>query len=145
MRYNGSGLVFLRSLPEVNPNRIAVAGHSSGGQLALLLIERDSRVRAAVVFGAAAASWNNSALLRSRLLTAVRLTTAPAFFIHAENDFSVAPGKALAAEMTRLEKRNRLKIFPRVGQTPGEGHDFVYSRPSEWVPDVFAFLNECMR
>jgi hypothetical protein len=51
----------------------------------------------------------------------------------------------LAAEMTRLGKRNQLKIFPPVGRTPGQGHDFVYLRPSEWGPDVFAFLDECTR
>ena len=67
------------------------------------------------------------------------------FFIHAANDFSVAPGEALAAEMTRLGKANRVKIYPAVGNTPAEGHDFVYLGLPTRERDVFAFLDANMR
>jgi dienelactone hydrolase len=140
-----AGLAFLRAQPEVDARRIAVAGHSFGGQLSLLLAERDAQLRAAVIFGAAAASWDASPKLRSRLLAAVGHTSVPVFFIHAANDFSVSSGKALAEEMTRLGRPNRIKIYPNIGQTPGEGHDFVYIGLSTWKPDVFSFLDEHMR
>ena len=139
------GLAFLRGCPEVDARRIAAAGHSFGGLLTLLLAEREPSLRAAIVFGAGARSWESSPKLRSRLLAAVGHTNVPIFFIHAANDFSIAPGKALAAEMARLGKLNRIKIYPSIGQSASEGHDFYYLGLSIWEPDVFAFLDERMR
>lgn len=137
-----AGLDFLRGHREVDGRRIAVAGHSFGGQLSLLLAERDSTLRVAVVFGAAAGSWEGSPKLRARLVAAVDRTVVPVMFVHAANDYSVEPGKVLAAEMAKLGKAQQLKIYPAVGRTPDEGHDFVHSRVSMWEPDVFAFLDE---
>jgi carboxymethylenebutenolidase len=137
-----AGLGFLRALPEVDPRRIAVAGHSFGGSLTLFLAARDTTLRAAVDFSGSAYSWRLSPELRARLLEAVGRTSAPVFFIHAANDYSVAPGRALAAEMQRLGKAHRLKIYPAVGRTAKEGHGFVFSGVGMWEPDVFAFLDE---
>ena len=67
-----AGLSFLKTLPVIDSHRIAVVGHSFGGQLTLLAAEHDRSLRAAVTFGAAAASWEGSPELRERLLTAVR-------------------------------------------------------------------------
>ena len=83
--------------------------------------------------------------LRARLLSAVGATTVPTFFIHAANDYSVAPGKALAAEMTRVGRANRLKIYPSFGTTASEGHNMVDLGVAVWEDDVFAFLTECLR
>jgi len=47
----------LRTVPEIDSRRIAVVGHSFGGKLALLEVERDADLRAAVTFAAAAESW----------------------------------------------------------------------------------------
>ncbi len=140
-----AGLAFLRALPEVDARRIAVAGDSFGGSLTVLEAERDSAVRAAVVFSCAGYSWDKSPPLRARLLAAVARAAPPIFFIHAENDYSLAPGKALDAELRRLRKRSRLKIYPPVGQSAEDGHAFLYLRVSAWEPDVFAFLDEHMR
>gem|GEM_PF-3850031 len=54
-----AGLLFLKNLPGVDSRRIAVVGHSFGGQLTLLAAERDTSLRAAVTFSAAASSWEN--------------------------------------------------------------------------------------
>lgn len=139
-----AGLAVLRARPDVDTARIAVVGYSFGGQLTLLGAERDG-IRAAVVFGAAAGSWEGSSKLRDRLLAAVRRTIAPVFFIHAANDYSIAPGKALDAEMARAGRLHRLKIYPAVGSTPRDGHDFIHQRISSWETDVFAFLDEHTR
>jgi dienelactone hydrolase len=139
-----AGLDVLRARSDVDTARIAVVGYSFGGQLTLLLAERHG-IRAAAVFGAAAGSWESSSKLRDRLLAAVRRTTAPVFFIHAANDYSIAPGKKLDAEMARAGRSHRLKIYPAVGSTPRDGHDFIHQRVSSWEPDVFAFLDERTR
>jgi dienelactone hydrolase len=140
-----AGLAFLRALPEVDPRRVAVAGHSFGGSLTLLVAERDTMLRAVVDFAGAAYSWGRSPQLRARLLAAVRRIAAPVFVIHAANDYSVAPAEVLAAEMARLGKPHRVKIYPPFGRTADEGHSFVYLSVATWEPDVFAFLDESMR
>ena len=135
-----AGLALLRSLPEVDVHRVAVVGHSFGGSITLLVAARDTAVRAAVVFGAAAASWSQSPTLRARLLAAVGRTRAPVLFIHAANDYSLAPGKALASEMQRLRKPHGLKLYSAIGRESRDGHNLVYRSVSTWERDVFGFL-----
>lgn len=137
-----SGLAFLRSLPGVDRQRIAVVGHSFGGSLALLLAERDHSLRAVVDFAGAAASWPRSSYLRARLISAANNLTTPVFFIHAANDYSTTPGEVLDAELARLGKIHRLKVFPAFGQTVNEGHNFIYFSVRTWERDVFAFLGK---
>jgi carboxymethylenebutenolidase len=136
-----AGLAFLRALPEVDPRRVAIAGHSFGGSLTLLVAERDSGLRAAIVFSGAGYSWEGSPPLRTRLLEAVGRTAVPIFFIHAANDYSVSAGKVLGTELARLGKPYRVKIYPAVGETHDDGHDFIHRAVPIWEPDVFAFLD----
>ena len=140
-----SGLAFLRALPEVDAREVATIGHSFGGSLTLLLAERDPNLRAVVIFSGAGYSWDRSAPLRARLLEAVAHVTAPIFFIHAANDFSLSAGKALDARLEQLGRPHRLKLYPPVGHTPEDGHSFLYLGMNTWEPDVFAFLDEHMR
>ena len=140
-----AGLAWLRGRPEVNARRVAVVGHSFGGSLTLLIAESDPQLEAAVAFGEGGWSWERSSLLRARLLAAVDHAHAPIFLIHAANDYSIAPGESLAAEMERHGKPHRLEIYPAVGTTPEAGHDFVYSSIGVWESDVFAFLDEHVR
>lgn len=140
-----SGLEFLRSLPKVDAHNVAVIGHSFGGSLTLLLAEREPNLRAVVIFSGAGYSWDRSAQLRARLLAAVAHITAPVFFIHAANDYSLGAGKTLDARLEQLGKPHRLKIYPPVGHTVDEGHGFLYLGVRSWEPDVFAFLDEHMR
>jgi dienelactone hydrolase len=145
MRDVEAGLAFLRSRPDVQAGRLSVVGVSFGGSLTLLVAERDSTLRAGVAFAIGGYSWERSPPLRARLLEAADRTQVPMFFIHAANDYSVAPAQALGAEMTRLGKPNRVKIYPAVGKTPQEGHDFVDLGVQTWEADVFGFLDEHVR
>lgn len=140
-----AGLSFLKTLPGVDARRIAIVGHSFGGQLSLLAVEQDSTLRAAVTFSAAASSWESSSEVRERMLAAVRKTTVPIMLLHAENDYSTAPGKAMADELARLGKPHVLKIYPPVGRTADEGHNFLYTALPEWEGDVFGFLDQYVR
>ena len=137
-----AGLSFLKASPAIDAKRIAIAGHSFGGQLTLLAAERDNTLRAAVAFAAAANSWERSSELRERLLTAVNKATAPIMLIHAANDCSTAPGYALASELDRLHKPHLLKVYPPVGRTSEDGHNFLYLASQRWEHDVFKFLEE---
>jgi dienelactone hydrolase len=140
-----AGLSFLKNLPEVDARRVAVAGHSFGGQLTLLEAERDPAIRAAVTFGAAANSWDGSAELRARALAAVAKITVPVLLIHAANDYSVTPGKSMANEFARLSKPYEFKLYPPVGQTSSDGHNFLYTEVALWEDDVFKFLDQKVR
>ena len=140
-----AALSFLQSAPAIDAKRIAIVGHSFGGQLTLLAAERDNTIRAAVTFAAAAGSWERSPELRKRLLTAVDKSTAPIMLIQAANDYSTAPSYALADELERLHKLHLLKIYPPVGQTADDGHNFLYLAIPQWEHDVFGFLDEYLK
>jgi hypothetical protein len=49
---------------------------------------------------------------------------------------------ALAAELDRMHKANLLKICPAIGQSPDDGHNFMYLGIQHWEPDVFKFLDD---
>jgi carboxymethylenebutenolidase len=140
-----SGLKFLQALPYVDAKDVGAVGHSFGGSLTVLLAEREPSLRAVVVFSGAGYSFDRSPELRTRLLAAVDHIAAPVFFIHAENDFSVSSGKVLDARREQIGKPHRLKIYPPIGHTVDDGHDFLHLGVNIWESDVFAFLDENMR
>jgi len=140
-----AALKVLRALPYVDARDVAAIGHSFGGSLTVLLAEREANLRAVVVFSGAGYSFDRSPELRARLLTAVDKVAAPMFFIHAENDFSLSSGKVLDARRELIGKPHRLKVYPPIGETVDEGHDFLHLGVNIWEPDVFAFLDEHMR
>ena len=136
-----AALAFLKTVPGIAPERIAVAGHSFGGQLSLLAAERDKTIRAVVTFGAAADSWERSPELRERLTNAVRLTHAAIMLTHAENDFGTSAARAMSDELARVHKPHSLKIYPPVGLTSEDGHGMLYENIPAWESDVFEFLD----
>jgi predicted alpha/beta hydrolase len=119
---------------------VAVAGHSFGGQLTLLEASHDRTVRAAVTFGAAAASWDGSPELRDRLIETLRGLAMPVMLIQAANDYSLSPSSAMDGELSRLSKPHVRKIYPAFGNTPSHGHNFLYFETVRWEQDVFVFL-----
>lgn len=140
-----AALSYMKGLAFVDRNRIAVAGNSFGGIQTVLMAERGEGVRAAVDFAGAAQTWALAPLLRERMLTAVRNAKVPIYFIQAENDQDLSPSRVLSAEMQRLGKPHKIKIFPPVGKTAEDGHSFGYFGGKIWEPEVFAFLGETMK
>jgi carboxymethylenebutenolidase len=137
-----SGLTFLKTVPDVDPKRIAIVGHSFGGMLTLLSGDHDSTIRAEVTFAAGANSWRSSQELGDRILAAVRKTAAPIMLVYAANDFDTTPGKDISAELNRFHKSHLLKIYPAIGKTSDDGHNLLYLGISEWESDVFQFLDD---
>ncbi len=140
-----AALAFLRARPYVDAGKVALVGHSFGGSLTLLMAETEPDLRAVVVFSAAGYSFDRSSELRARLLAAVDHIAAPVFFIHAENDYSLSSGKVLDARRELAGQPHRLKIYPPIGETVEEGHDFLHIGESIWESDLFAFLDGKMR
>lgn len=143
-----SALSYLKQLPFVDGNRVAVAGCSYGGIQTVLAVEADAGqkfgLRAAIDFAGGAMSWRSSSL-RSRMISAIRKATIPVLFIQAENDYDLGPSRTLANELERLGKPHKMMIFPPYGQTHQEGHNFCGGPGGEiWGPTVFSFLDAAM-
>jgi dienelactone hydrolase len=140
-----NALDVLRAVPEVDSNRIVIAGHSFGGSLAMLVAERDPSIRAIVNFGGGAGSWNRSPILRDRLIAAARKLQTPVLYIQAANDYSTAAGEVLSSELQRLGKPHRLQTYRAFGKTAAEGHNILYLSIKTWQQDVFEFLDQFVR
>ena len=143
-----AGLVYLKQRPNVDPQRIAVAGCSYGGIQTLLALEANAEQklgsRAAIDFAGGAMSWRSSSL-RARMISAVRKATIPVLFIQAENDYDLGPSRTLAGELEKLGKPHKLLIFPPYGHTHEEGHGGFCSRGGDiWGSGVFSFLDSSM-
>jgi len=140
-----AALNFLRALPEVSAHNVSAIGHSFGGSLTVLMAEREPELRAIVLFSPGGYSFDRSPELRQRLFAALPRIAAPAFFIHAENDYSLSSGRALDLRLEQLGKAHRLKIYPPIGKTLDDGHDLLELGISTWELDVFAFLDKHTR
>ncbi len=139
-----SGLKFLRALSYVDARDVAAIGHSFGRSLTVLLAEREPNSRVAVVLSGAGYSFDRSPALRERLLAAVDHIAAPIFFIHAQNVYFLSSSKVLDARCEQIGKPHRLKIYPPIGHTLDDGHDFLHLGVNICEPDVLAFLDENM-
>jgi carboxymethylenebutenolidase len=141
-----AGLNYLRSQPFVDPARIAISGCSYGGIQTLLTGERDLGVKALVPFAPGAMSWEQNVLLQDRLVRAVDLAKAPVFLIQAENDYSLAPSRALRKEANKKKKDFQSKIYSAFGSNHQDGHwGFCSSATDDWGNDVLAFLETQMK
>jgi dienelactone hydrolase len=126
LRDAGAGLAFLRGFPEVDARKLAIVGHSFGGSLTILQAEKEPDLRAVVILSGAGYSWERSPELRALLLAAVAHVQAPVLFIHTANDYSLNPGKHLDARRRQLGQPHLLKIYPPIGTTPDDGHNFPF-------------------
>jgi dienelactone hydrolase len=141
-----AGLNYLKSLPFVDPARIAISGCSYGGIQTLLTGERDLGVKALVPFAPGAMSWERNVPLQDRLLRAVDRAKAPVFLIQAENDYDLAPSRVLSREAKKKKKEFQSKIYPAFGSTHQDGHwRFCSTATDVWGNDVLAFLEAQMK
>jgi dienelactone hydrolase len=136
---------WLGSRPEVAAGRVGTIGSSFGGVMALLGAAQRPALRCAVDFAGAAMNWERTPTLRATMLGAARRLTVPIALVQAENDYSTAPTRALAAELTRLGKVHAARVFPPFGLTADEGHLFFQNGAPIWGPWVRAFLDRWLQ
>lgn len=135
-----AALAYLKALPEVDSQRIAVAGCSFGGVQTVLMAEKGLGLRAAVDFAGAAQNWQHSPDLRARMTQAVQHSQMPIFFIQAKNDYDVSPSRDLASAMDKSAKPHAIQIFPSFGKSNQEAHEFCVHGGEIWAPQVFSFF-----
>ncbi|SFZ84556.1 Alpha/beta hydrolase family protein [Devosia enhydra] len=131
---------YLRSLPEIDADRIAVAGSSFGGVNTLFAAGKDASLRAAVEFAGAAMNWDRNPILAEAMLEIARQLTPPIFFAQAANDFSIRPTIELAQARLDAGKPVVSRIYPAFGVRPMEGHLLAGRGPQVWGEDVRRFL-----
>ncbi|SRR5712692_4454657 len=144
-----AALSYLKGLPYVDTNRIAVAGCSYGGIQTILAVEANAEMnlglKGAVDFAGAAMTWARAPNMRNRLLSAVRKATIPILFVQAENDYDLGPSRALAKELERLGTPHKVAIFPPYGRTAADGHGgFCFEGGDVWGAEVLSFLASAM-
>ncbi len=134
---------YIRERPDVDPNRIVLAGHSAGGVLTTFAVADDLGVRAAITMATGAQNWNTSPDAQQWMRDAVRRANVPLLLIQAENDFNTSPTRDLSAEMEAAGKPHTASIFPPNGTTAADGHAFCAQQAIEvcW-PDISAFLHQ---
>jgi dipeptidyl aminopeptidase/acylaminoacyl peptidase len=103
-----AALNYLKSLSYVDTRRIAVAGCSFGGIQTILAAGEELELRAAVDFAGAAQVWSGSLAMRERMLAAARRAIAPILLIQAENDYNLAPSRALDEELKQAGKPHEI-------------------------------------
>jgi carboxymethylenebutenolidase len=140
-----AAVAYLKGVPEVDPQRIAVAGCSFGGIQTVLMAEKGLGLRGAVDFAGAAQNWQHSPDLRSRMIQAVQHSQMAIFFIQAKNDYDISPSHDLAAAMEKSAKPHALQIFPSFGKSNQDAHEFCIHGGEIWAPQVFSFLAQSMQ
>lgn len=123
----------LHRVPEVDPDRIYVAGHSSAANLALLLAEHEPRIRACVAYAPAVdalAHWRDAAdelsdllpgstefLKRSSPITHAKHLDCPLLLFYARDDSpaTIEGCNRLANELRRLGNDVTLVTVPSGG------------------------------
>jgi dienelactone hydrolase len=146
-----AGLAWLRTLPYVDTQRIAVSGWSFGGIETIPGAAANPGYRAAIDCAGGALSWNGSPTLRAHMVAAVQPITIPVFLMQAENDASTEPTKTLGAESQRLGKPYQATIYPTWrtttphGATVAEGHLLCGEGEAIWGADALAFLGAYLK
>ena len=136
---------WLKTQPEVDPNRIVVSGCSFGGIQTLLTAEIGVGARAFIAFAPAAQSWGNMPL-EEMLEDAVKHAKAPVFILQAQNDYSTQPAEVLGK--IAVAHGGRAKIYPAFGKTAQEGHAAFATTSAGiavWGEDVLQFIEAALR
>ncbi|MBA2677382.1 MAG: prolyl oligopeptidase family serine peptidase [Ktedonobacteraceae bacterium] len=135
-----ASLDWLCAQPQIDPDRIALAGSSFGGVVTILAAGRTSQFRAGISFAGPSQTWPHASALQEAMIASVQKTPLPFFLLQAQNDHSLLPTYMLGAEFARLNKPHETRIYPALGTTPMEGHGIFGGGVAWWYADVERFL-----
>jgi len=135
-----AALSYLKGLPFVDPQRLAVMGASFGGIQTMLAAERGQGYRVAVNCSGAAQTWGNAPDLQRRLIAAARGAAMPVFFMQARNDYDLTPNRVLSEQVRSAGKPVEAKVYSPYGSGARDGHSFCVRGADVWLPDVLGFI-----
>ncbi|MFO1463247.1 MAG: acetylxylan esterase [bacterium] len=146
-RDGGAAAKWLKQQPNVDHSRIFMTGHSMGGQLTLLVAEKNAElnlgIRAFLAFSPGAAGWND--ILEPRLIHAVTDATAPIFLMQPEGDLSLSPSQVLGPILQGKGAPNGYKVYPTPFEDGNDAHNKFANSPDGieiWSADAMNFFQE---
>ena len=138
---------YVSTLPFIDPQRLILAGHSSGGFASLILASRGlPGVKGIINFNGGRGSTARSNCSPGRLIEACalagRTTRVPALWIYSENDSYFPPwlAREMHASFHRAGGRGEFVMLPPFCE---EGH-YLFTDVrglDQWTPVVNRFLN----
>ncbi len=143
--------------PIINPDKIAIMGHSFGGMMALFSNDVLTGHKAVINIAGASQSWtffdeedgintpDDSNSIRI-LKDAVRGANEPIYFLEPKNDVSIRPTVVFSRVAGNQEQRYQASIFgpvPNVSSTDEAHSKFVKDKDEvkRWGPSVIEFLS----
>jgi pimeloyl-ACP methyl ester carboxylesterase len=119
----------LKAQPQVNPDRIAVLGHSLGGIRTVNYNGHNSDIRAAVAIAPGSESWClpglvQNAVLQRNLLDNMDTQRSPLFLLQPRNDVNLDATVELSHELGLNRSFYQAALFPRVRDAAGNPFQF---------------------
>jgi hypothetical protein len=89
---------------------------------------------------------DKSVELSQEFAAAPKVTAARTVGLRSASSRLICPPKAMAAEFGKLSKPYDLKVYPPVGRSGSDGHNFeYYTDVALWEHDVFKFLDRYVK
>ncbi|TMH99471.1 MAG: alpha/beta fold hydrolase [Betaproteobacteria bacterium] len=145
-----AGAEYLRTLPYVDKNRLAVMGWSFGGVVTMLATTRSTAFVAAVDQAGGALTWDGNSHMRGALIAAAEKSATPTLFMVAKNDRTTSSITTLADIFKKRNIPHQLVIYepftPSQAGRAAPGHAIFSSQgASLWEHDVLEFLGRHLK
>ena len=138
----------------IDAQRIAIAGYSAGGSVAVLAAAGSDRFRAVITEAPHSVGWSQEPALREAVVSAAHRLRVPTLCLVAENDNTTESARSVCAAAKDGGASSSLIVYPafvpqRPSTTPGvaAGH-ILFAREDGlviWGKDVLAFLEKSLR
>jgi carboxymethylenebutenolidase len=145
-----AGAEYLRTLPYIHTNRLAIMGWSFGGVVTMLATARSTAFIAAVDQAGGALTWDRNSHMRQALIGAAANSATPTMFMVAKNDRTTSSITTLADIFKKRNIPHQLIIYepftPAQAARAAPGHALFSSQgASLWEKDVVAFLDRYLK
>jgi dienelactone hydrolase len=141
-----ASLDYVKALPFIDLQRMAIMGWSHGGVATLLTASRTQAFRALIDQAGGALTWNHSPELRQKLTSVAGQIRVPALCMDAENDATTEAAKTVCKALATPQSEKKLIIYPPFTPTSNPsniapGHLIFSSQGiSIWQDDMVKFL-----